>query len=89
MTPPDKWQPIIDQINGTDDQSQKLDLLATMVRMLAVNDMSCLEQRFDELSRKFDACMKKIYIVGVIIAAMMFLGLDAKTIFGLVLKLVK
>jgi len=91
MTPaqPDKWEAFVEQINLAPELPEKFNLLAIMVRMLATNDLNCMEGRIDALSRKFDACMKKIYVVGVIVASMIFLGLDAKSILEFILKIVK
>jgi len=60
-----------------------------MVRMMAVNDLACIERRMDELGRKFDKCMKKIYAIGVVIAILAFTRIDIKTIVDLILKVAK
>lgn len=86
---PDKWQPFIDQIEQSPTLDGKFTLLATMVRMLATNDLSCMETRIDELSQKFDAYMKKIYAVGLVIATLTFTGVDIKTVVGWVIKAIK
>lgn len=84
-----KWDAIIEQIDKTEEMPQKVNLLATMMKMVAVNDLQCLEERIDELSSKFDKCMKKIYIIGVVIAALVFTGVDIKSIVDLILKVAK
>jgi hypothetical protein len=92
MTPPvsqDKWAPLIKQINETEDTGQKVNLIATMLQMVATNDLTCLEDRVGELSRKFDAYMKRIYSVGIAIAALVFTGLDIKTVVNFIVKLVR
>ena len=91
MTQPqlDKWTPLIEQIEQAEALPEKFNLLATMVRMLAENDLSCMEQRIDELNRKFDLYMKKIYAVGVVIAALTFTGINIKSVVDLIVKVVK
>lgn len=86
---PDKWEPLIEQMNRAEELPEKFNLLATMVRMLATNDLSCMEGRIDELSRKFEGCMRRIYIVGIAIAVMIFTGVEIRSVVGLILKLVK
>ena len=86
---PDKWEPLIDQMNQAEALPEKFNILATMVKMLAVNDMACMETRIDELSRKFDSCMKRIYVVGIAIAVMVFTGIEIRSVVGVILKLVK
>jgi methyl coenzyme M reductase beta subunit len=86
---PDKWEPLIEQMNHAEELPEKFDILATMVKMLAINDMACMESRIDELSRKFDSCMKKIYVVGFIIAALEFTGVNIKTVIDLMLRIAK
>lgn len=81
-----KWDAIIAQVDRTEELSQKVSLLATMMKMIAVNDLQCLEERIDALSSKFDTCMKKIYAIGVVIAALVFTGVDIKTIVDLILR---
>ncbi|MCX6825745.1 MAG: hypothetical protein NTV06_00555 [candidate division Zixibacteria bacterium] len=76
-------------MNHAGELPEKFDILATMVKMLAINDMACMESRIDELSRKFDSCMKKIYTVGFVIAALEFTGVNIKTVVTLILKVVK
>jgi len=85
----DKWEPLIEQMDHTESLPEKFNILATMVKMLAINDMSCMEMRIDELSRKFDSCMKRIYVVGTVIVALVFTGVNIKTIVDLVLKIAK
>ena len=84
-----KWDAIIEQIDRTEDLPQKVSLLATMVKMIAVNDLQCLENDVAALSTKFDRCMKKIYVIGVVIAALVFTGVDIKSIVDLILKVAK
>jgi len=86
---PDKWEPLIEQMERAKELPEKFNILATMVKMLAINDMSCMEMRIDELSHKFDSCMKRIYVVGTIIVALVFTGVDIKTIVDLILKIAK
>jgi len=86
---PDKWGPLLEQMDRTEALPEKFNILATMVRMLAENDLSCMEQRIDELNRKFDLYMKKIYAVGVVIAALTFTGINIKSVVDLVVKVVK
>jgi hypothetical protein len=76
-------------MDHTESLPEKFNILATMVKMLAINDMSCMEMRIDELSRKFDSCMKRIYVVGTVIVALVFTGVNIKTIVDLVLKIAK
>lgn len=85
----DKWTPLIEQIEQVETLPEKFNLLATMVRMLAENDLSCMENRIDELSRKFDLYMKKIYAVGIVIAVLTFTGIDIKSVVDLIVKVVK
>lgn len=86
---PDKWEPLIKQMDQTEALPEKFNILATMVKMLAVNDMSCMETRIDELSRKFDSCMKKTYLVGTAIAVLVFTGINIKTVVDFILKIAK
>jgi len=84
-----KWDPLIEQINQTEALPEKLNLLATMVKMIAVNDLACMEDSLTTLSRKFDSCMKRIYIVGVVIAIMVFTGIEVRTVINLILRIIK
>jgi hypothetical protein len=86
---PDKWEPLIEQMERAEALPEKFSILATMVKMLAINDMACMESRIDELSRKFDKCMKKIYVIGAVIAALVFTGVDIKSVIDLILKIAK
>ena len=47
-----KWDPLIEQIEQAKELPEKFSILATMVRMMAVNDLACIEARMDELGRK-------------------------------------
>lgn len=85
----DKWGPLLEQIDRAEALPEKFNILATMVRMLAENDLSCMESRIDELSRKFDLYMKKIYAVGLVIAVITFTGIDIRTVVNLIVKVVK
>ena len=85
----DKWGPLLEQMDRTEVLPEKFNILATMVRMLAENDLSCMENRIDELNRKFDLYMKKIYAVGLVIAALTFTGVDIKSVVDLIVKVVK
>jgi hypothetical protein len=84
-----KWDPLIEQLDQAEALPEKFNILAIMVRMMAVNDLACIEARMDELSRKFDKCMKKIYAIGVVIAVLAFTGIDIKTIIDLILRIAK
>jgi hypothetical protein len=84
-----KWDPLIEQIEQAKELPEKLSILATMVRMMAVNDLACIEARMDELGRKFDECMKKVYAIGVLIAVLAFTGLNIKTIIDFVVRIAK
>jgi hypothetical protein len=84
-----KWDPLIEQIEQAKELPEKFSILATMVRMMAVNDLACIEARMDELGRKFDKCMKKIYAIGVVIAVLAFTGINIKTIIDLILRVAK
>lgn len=85
----DKWTPLIEQIEQVETLPEKFNLLATMVRMLAENDLSCMENRIDELNHKFDLYMKKIYAVGIVIAVLTFTGIDIQSVVDLIVKVVK
>ena len=85
----DKWDPLIRQMEQAEALPEKFNILATMVKMLAVNDMCSMEERVNELNDKFDSCMKKIYFVGTVIAALVFTGIDIKTIASWILSIVK
>jgi hypothetical protein len=85
----DKWDPLIRQMEQAEALPEKFNILATMVKMLAVNDMSTMEERVNELSDKFDSCMKKIYVVGTVIAILVFTGINIETIINWILKIVK
>ena len=92
MAPPavdNKWDPLIEQINSTESLSEKVNLLATMVRMVAVNDMSCLDGRIAALGQKFDTCMKKVYAIGLAIAVLEFTGIDITTVINLILRIIQ
>ena len=84
-----KWDPLIEQINQTEALPEKLNLLATMVKMIAVNDLTCMEDSIETLSRKFDSCMQRIYIIGVVIAVLEFTRIDVRTVIDLILKVIK
>jgi len=84
-----KWDPLIEQIEQAKELPEKFSILATMVRMMAVNDLACIEARMDELGHKFDKCMKKIYAIGVVIAVLTFTGVDIKSVVDLIVKVVK
>lgn len=86
MVPPpeDKWAPLIRQINDTEDTGQKTNLLGTMLQMIATNDLVCLEVGQKALNRKFDSCMKRVYAIGIAIMLLLFTGIEAKTIWGIV-----
>jgi len=86
---PDRWQPFIDQIERAEGLPEKFGILAMMVRLLAENDLVALENQVDELGRKFDKCMKKIYAIGVVIAVLAFTGINIKTIVDLILRIAK
>ena len=86
---PDKWDAFIDAIDRAPTLPEKFTLLATMVRTLATNDLSCMDGRIDGLSRKFETCMKKIYVVGLVIAVLIFTGVDIKTVVDLVFRMAK
>lgn len=85
----DKWGPLLEQMDRAEALSEKFNILATMVRMLAENDLSCMENRIDELNRKFDLYMKKIYAIGIVIAVVTFTGIDIRTVVNLIVKVVK
>ena len=84
-----KWDPLIEQLDQTEALPEKFNILATMVRMMAVNDLACIETRMSELNHKFDTCMKKIYAVGIVIAVLAFTGINIKTIVELILRIAK
>ena len=82
LTQGSKWEALIDQIKHSDTISEKVDLLATMVFMLATNDMSCFEERLNKLANR-------VYIIGIGLFILIFTGIDIKTAIGWVVKLVK
>lgn len=77
-----KWEALIDQIKRSDTISEKVDLLATMVFMLATNDMSCFEERLNKLANR-------VYFIGIGLFLLIFSGIDLKTAIGWIVKLAK
>ncbi len=85
----DKWEPFIEAIDKAETPTEKFNLLAAMVRLMATNDLVCIEGKIALLNQKFDAYMKKIVWLGLVIIALLFTGVDIKTIIDLVMKLAR
>jgi hypothetical protein len=91
MTPPEpcKWDPFVEQIQKAETLDEKVNYLAIMVRLLATNELAHMDKRIDALSLKFDKCMRKIYVVGIVILLLTFSGVDVETIVKVITGFVK